>query len=163
MNEKEHRTENVNFRISPRYKKYLEELCEISGLSSPSEYLNNLILLKRRSLIFDKAMNESKLTLGEKVGFNEEMSKGIDGPEIIEKVFKGEIGLNYVNFWFEEFKKSALKDAVDIGAQDIADFLSTENGKEILHFFFSNSSKLRQLNSIADEISHSAKKQKAGG
>ena len=148
---KENRTESITFRISPKYKKWLEELVLASGLSSPSEYLNGQIRLRRRSHIFDKAMNESKLIAGKELGLTEKISKAIDRPEDIKALFDEEKAQKYNKCWLDELKRNIVNSASDIGMQDIVVFLSTDKGNELLEFFFNNYINIKELNSISDE------------
>jgi len=167
MSEKENRTESITFRISPTYKKWLDELVKESEVSSPSEYLNGQIRLRRRSLILDKAMDESKLSAGKELGLTEKMSNAIDGPEDIKAFFKAfvdeEKAQKHNKRWFDEFNQNAKKGASDIGMHDIANYLSTDKGNALLEFFFNNYVAIRKLNSLSDESEDLATKPKKGG
>jgi len=159
---KENRTESITFRISPKSKKWLEELIIASGFTSFSEYLNNQIRLRRRSLIFDKALNESKLTAGKELGLTEKMSKAIDRPEDIKALFDEDKAQKYIKCWLEKLKQNVKNSALDIGMQDIVDSLSTDKGNELLEFFFNYYVNIKEFNSISDEIDSSVINPKKG-
>lgn len=159
MNEKENRTISITFRISPKCKMWLDELVTASGLITSSEYLNNQIRLRRRSLIVNKAMIESKLAAGKELGLTEKMSQAIEGPEDIIGLPNGDKALKT---WLTTFEQNVKKEASEIGMEDILENLSSTNGIEILEFFFNNYSKIKILNSIFDETNDSLKRLKTG-
>jgi hypothetical protein len=148
----ENRTESVTFRISPKSKKWLGELTDDSGFGTSSDYLNNEIRLRRRSLIFDKAMNDAKLKVGKDLGLTEKMCNALDGPEDIRPLFDEEKVAKYMKVWLDEFKKNVKEGAAEIVMQDIVDYMSTDEGNELLEFYFNFYTKIKLLNSISDEL-----------
>ena len=159
MNIKDHRKICITFRISEQTKAWLDSLVRASDFSSSSDYLNTQIRLRMRSHIFDKAMNEGKLIAGKELKFTEKLTLAIDGPEDVKLLPNCEKALKC---WFDELKETVKRNANDTGMPDIAEYLSTDKGIELLDFFFNNYTKIKELSSLTDEMDVSMCKLKKG-
>jgi hypothetical protein len=162
MFEKESRTKFIAFRITEKSKKWLDEIVEDSIFDSHSNYLNDIIRLMKGFLILDYAMSASKLFVGNELGFTEDMSKNMHGPENIKalkKIEQLEKDLA-IKLWLDEFKQNVKGNAANICSQNTIDYLSTEEGNMILEFFYYNHSMIKMLFSLFNEKDAPLKEQK---
>ena len=112
---KEQRTENVNFRVSVRAKRWLDILVEDSPFNSISDYLNNEVFQRTKDLIVEKAYSMSRLTAGEKFGFPLKMSLGIEVPEDVIGLFDKEKTAEFRQYWVAEYLKEGQKLRIEFG------------------------------------------------
>jgi len=152
------KTACINFRISSKYKEWLEELVFEEGKTSFSDYFNWLILMRKIESIIKKLIKDAKNRVVDEYKFLGNISDKIQSPCDIEGVYPEEVypGIEkkIKDRWMEEFKnlfttEFGLVDGIeDLSHKwpQIANFTSDYSVIKILTFLLSQKSeKFRNL------------------
>jgi len=142
----EGKTVNINFRVTPKFKNFLDELVLANRYKSISEFLNEQIFLRKRELILEKAINESKIITGKEFGIQETIAKAIKRPKDIEGLFPKEKEEQFKYRWAEEIIKQAAKLSTESGFQDDINQLSKDKQERIFALIFETRQKISELN-----------------
>lgn len=108
---KESKTENVNFRVSLKMKKWLDKISEegTPQKKTITEFLNEQIFNRTNFFILEKAINRSKIIVGKEFGIPEKVALVINEPERIFSLVGEEKKAKFKGRWVEEFKKEYEK------------------------------------------------------
>jgi hypothetical protein len=148
----EAKTVCINFRISPKYKLWLDELIAEEKQKTISDYFNEQILLRKTESILKKIIKEAKKRVVDEYKLKGRLIGKIDSPCDLEGVYP-EIRDQIKEKWVAEVKKlvvaefgleSGIEDLSDVWPQ-IADFTSDYNEIKNLTFIASQKERLRDL------------------
>ena len=107
MKEKdENKTINFTFRLSPQYKKWLEELTAHSHYKTVSEYLSKQIYYKTRDMLIEKAKDESLPIVGKEFGIHDITKFDFDLYWYPKDLFNFEHRKKYLNRLYYEATKN---------------------------------------------------------
>jgi hypothetical protein len=98
----ENKTININFRVSPKYKKWLDLLVEESPCKNISPYLNSQIYLRMRELLLDKAFHEGRDIAALQFGLSNRVRVAIKNPKDVKGLFGNkENEIKFLKTWYD--------------------------------------------------------------
>jgi hypothetical protein len=102
----ENKSINITFRLSPQYKKWLEELTKYSKCKTSSEYLAREIYHNTQDMLIEKAKNESLPILGKEFGIHDITKFDNDVWWYSKKYFNFEKRKEFINRLYNESIKN---------------------------------------------------------
>jgi hypothetical protein len=149
----------INFRISKKYKQWLEELLLEEGQYSFSDYFNKQILIRKIESIINKLINEAKKRVTDEFKLPNNFSRNAKSPIDIEGIYP-EVEEKFKEKWVGEVKnlfttEFGLEDDIEDLANSwsqIANFSSDYSVIKRLTFLISQKSlKFRNLSQSGGE------------
>jgi hypothetical protein len=126
---KEQKTININFRVSERYRVYLEMLTAWEGNSSISEFLNAQIMYKTREMIQGKAFLEAIRKTAPEFGIPAHVAAVIKKPDEVKEMMDKEKFKKFTLQWAYAYEAAFERIKSEIGFQDEAEIDIVTDGE----------------------------------